>query len=312
MLGTRFLINKELWQGIQQRAKKARLVCAAVAYLGKGGGELLPLKKGDKLVVDLSMGAVKQGMTDPREVRRLRKRGVAVFSRGSLHAKFYLMDNVLIAGSANLSQHSHTSLDEAGVITADPSAVRRARAFFEKICTEPVREKYLDECVKAYRPPKFKPGIIQRPRRRGRRAIEAKLWFIGGLRYFDVPETERVIATEAQARARRLLAHPKSSVVYLHFASKPSYLAWISTEHRLPKNHSGWGHERRLLRSRSVCARAYENHWMSRTPTNCLSEWCADNQIVQCLNDVSYLPDGLSRPAGTACYRPIPEGVQEI
>jgi hypothetical protein len=61
---TRFLYNDQLWNSMQ-RCSHAKNVCAAVAFIGTGGADLLPLKGGDTLVVDLSLIAVKQGSTDP-------------------------------------------------------------------------------------------------------------------------------------------------------------------------------------------------------------------------------------------------------
>src|SRR5947209_16181750 len=90
---------------------RARAFSAAVAYFGRNGAKLLPLKNGDSIVVDMSLGAVRQGVTDPRAVRTLRRRGVAVFSRPSLHAKFVIAGRTLIASSANASRNSNEILD---------------------------------------------------------------------------------------------------------------------------------------------------------------------------------------------------------
>jgi hypothetical protein len=50
-MATRFLFNEALWQELSVRIAKAKAQ-AAVAYLGSGASSLLPLKKGDGLVVD--------------------------------------------------------------------------------------------------------------------------------------------------------------------------------------------------------------------------------------------------------------------
>jgi phosphatidylserine/phosphatidylglycerophosphate/cardiolipin synthase-like enzyme len=177
-LNTRFAFNQELWRQIQNRVANGRRTRAAIAYFGRRGAKLLPLKKGDSIVVDMSMAAVRQGITNPNEIRTLIGRGVRVFSRSALHAKFLLIDKTLIAGSANVSQSSKEILDEAGIITSDPAAVRRASDFFGKLCTEPVGREYLKKCIAEYRPPKFKPAFDLRARSKGsRRIVEAKLWF---------------------------------------------------------------------------------------------------------------------------------------
>ena len=102
---TRFLSNNDLWGEIQKRIANGNRVRAAVAYFGGRGANLLRLKKLDSLVIDMSLAAVRQGVTNPREIRKLIRRGVKVFSRGTLHAKFLLIGNTLITSSANVSRN---------------------------------------------------------------------------------------------------------------------------------------------------------------------------------------------------------------
>ncbi|MCX6853793.1 MAG: phospholipase D-like domain-containing protein, partial [Verrucomicrobia bacterium] len=154
---TRFLSNDSLWAELNTRVKASKKVKAAVAFVGNGGADLLPLKKGDTLVVNLGLQTVKQGATSPKEIQRLIKRGVQVFTRSNLHAKFFICDDALLVGSANISNNSQKVLDEAASLTTDKAAVRRAEDFFSKLCTEPVRPDYLELCLKAYRPPVFNP-----------------------------------------------------------------------------------------------------------------------------------------------------------
>src|SRR5437879_12119510 len=116
---TRFIANRELWDTIRERIRVTKGVRAAVAYFGRNGAKLLPLKNGDSIVVDMSLGAVRQGVTDPRAVRTLRRRGVAVFSRPSLHAKFVLADRTFIARPANAPRNSTNTLDEPGIIPSN-------------------------------------------------------------------------------------------------------------------------------------------------------------------------------------------------
>ncbi len=126
---TTFLSNETLWQNLSARIKAARHVDAAIAYFGQGGARLLPLRKGDRLIVDMSPAIVRAGGTDPREVEKLMLRGVKVFTRRNLHAKTVVSDNSVISGSANVSKHSQQVLDEAAILTNDQSAVRRAGEF---------------------------------------------------------------------------------------------------------------------------------------------------------------------------------------
>lgn len=219
---TKFISNDTLWQEIQARVKKGKKVKAAVAYLGQKGSELLPLKKGDCLVIDMSIGSVRAGVTDPREVRRLMNKGVNVFSRGSLHAKFLIIDKTLIASSANISNNSNKKLDEAGIVTTDSAALRRALDFFEKLCTEPVREQYLKACIKAYKPPQFSPG----EKGQGNKRIkQAKLWFISGIRDITPSEKEKKSIEKVENKAEKKLKNPDTtSVAWIQYARRPKYL----------------------------------------------------------------------------------------
>jgi len=223
---TRFLSNNGLWREIRNHVKAAKRVQAAVAYFGTGGADLLPLRKGDTLVVDMSLGTVRRGETNPSEIRRLIKRGVQVFTRARLHAKFLIAGNTLIASSANVSNWSRTMLDEAGVLTTDVAAVKRARAFLESICTEPVREKYLKKCLAEYSPPRFAgPG----GRRRGgqRKTVAWKLWFLSGLVYSDLPKKEREKVEEYMREVAKAKKVSQESVSYIWFSNKQRFFKWL-------------------------------------------------------------------------------------
>lgn len=212
-MATRFLFNEALWEELSVRIPKAK-AHAAVAYLGSGASSLLPLKKGDRLVVDMSLKAVRSGTTDPREVRKLLRRGVEVFSRGSLHAKFFIIGKSLIAGSSNISKHAQNVLDEAAIVTDDPAAVRRASITFEQLCSEPVRKDYLQKCVNEYRPPKFVPNAGPRTKK----VVAAKLWLVAGLQYRGLPDSENdAIERVVKKTKKTLLDFERSEVNYSHY-----------------------------------------------------------------------------------------------
>ncbi|MDF3069417.1 MAG: hypothetical protein K0R38_5018 [Polyangiaceae bacterium] len=222
---SRFLFNESLWTELAERIPKARNVRAAIAYLGSGAGALLPLKKGDHLLVDMSLRSVRAGSTDPKEVRKLLRRGVQVFTRNSLHAKFVVVGSVLIAGSANMSQHARGRLDEAAVLTDDTAAVKRALATFADLCTEPVRGDYLARCLSEYRPPRLEGG--GQPHRKVKRT--AKAWIAGGLRYIPLPEAEEEKAERVRKRAEKLLTFERAEVDDVHFDRRLRLLADIRT-----------------------------------------------------------------------------------
>lgn len=216
-MATRFLFNDAVWEELALRIPKAT-AHAAVAYLGAGASSLLPLKKGDRLVVDMSLRAVRSGTTDPREVQKLLRRGVEVFSRGSLHAKFFIIGKHLVAGSSNISKHARNVLDEAAIVTDDPAAVRRASITFEQLCSEPVRKDYLQKCLDEYRPPKFVPGPAG-PRTKKRKVVTAKLWVIGGLRYWSPTATEEdAIQRLVKKTKKKVLDFERAEVDYSHYA----------------------------------------------------------------------------------------------
>jgi hypothetical protein len=219
---SRFLFNETLWSELLDRVPSANHVDAAIAYFGDGGSSLLPLRSGDRLVVDMSMRSVRAGSTNPYEIRKLLKRGVEVFSRGSLHAKYFLIDNTLIAGSSNISKHACNVLDEAAVLTTDAAAVARARAVLARLCTEPVRKDYLDKCIKEYRPPKFKGNV--RGSTTKKRLRIGKLWIIGGLHYFDPPESEESAVERALAEVKKHHRHyERSEIDYNTYPRKQGY-----------------------------------------------------------------------------------------
>jgi hypothetical protein len=217
---TTFLCNDTLWETLTARIETANHVDAAIAYFGQGGATLLPLRSGDRLVVDMSPATVRTGGTDPREVEKLIKRGVQAFTRRNLHAKVVVADKSVISGSANVSSHSQTVLDEAAILTTEPSAVRRAREFIERVCTEPVRPEYLEKCKSIYRPPSFSG---QRPHSKNgeRRATHAKLWLVN-LVEASVPESEADRYAQGEAKAKKLVKdQDRSSTTSFHWSLKP-------------------------------------------------------------------------------------------
>lgn len=171
---THFLINEALWKTLTERIKTARHVDAAIAYFGHNGATLFRLRRGDRLVVDMSTPTVRAGGTDPYEVEKLIRRGVQVFTRRNLHAKIVIADNSVVSGSANISKRSQQVLDEAAILTSEAVAVRRARGFVDRISTEPVRPGYLEKCKRLYAPSRG-PGL-RGPREESRAPMPSSGW----------------------------------------------------------------------------------------------------------------------------------------
>jgi hypothetical protein len=217
---TTFLSNETLWQTIAARVNAARHVDAAIAYFGQGGAKLLPLRTGDRLVVDMCPATVRAGGTDPREVEKLIRRGVQAFTRRNLHAKIVVADRSVISGSANVSRRSQQVLDEAAILTTDSSAVRRAREFIDRICTEPVRPEYLEKCKSIYRPPRMN-GQRAVSKDRLQRATHAKLW-LAPLREASIPESEVDRYERGEAKAEKLVKDQgHSTTTSFHWPYRP-------------------------------------------------------------------------------------------
>jgi phospholipase D-like protein len=215
-MASRFLFNADLWDELADGLRTTKGARAAVAYLGTGASRLLPLREGHRLLTDLSLPSVRAGTTDPREVKKFMARGVQVFSRDSLHAKFFVFDRVVIAGSSNISKNAQNVLDEAALLADDPAAVARAASTFDRLCVEPVRPEYLRKCIKEYRPPRF--GGARGSRRKGARPLQAKFWIVGGLVYRGVPAAEEAKAEKVAKRAARKLAdHDRFEVEHINY-----------------------------------------------------------------------------------------------
>jgi hypothetical protein len=174
----------------------------------------------------MSLGRVRAGSTDPKEIKKLLLRGVNVFTRTSLHAKFFVLDRVVLAGSSNISNHSKNTLEEAAILTDDSAAVQRATTIFDQLCTEPVRKDYLAKCLKEYRPPAFGSGGTKRGPGKKQQVVQAKLWLIGGLVYRSIPASEQDVAEKVVKKAERnLLDFERSEVTYTHYSDKQNFMS---------------------------------------------------------------------------------------
>ena len=108
------LYTENIWAIISEEITKNKgRSYLAVPYFGSNGAKKLPLKKGSILIVNASKGVVESGATDPRELVKLIKLGVSVYSYSDLHSKIYLTKSSLIVGSANATDNSANNLHEA-------------------------------------------------------------------------------------------------------------------------------------------------------------------------------------------------------
>lgn len=151
---TRF-IQGGLWPEITDLARKSKRHFAAVAYIGAGASRMLPLKRGDVLVTDMSVASVKAGLVNPHEVQHYLNRGVEVHSYTGLHAKVFVFDRKAIIGSPNASTNSSRNLIEAAVVTTEPKVVQAARSFISSLKGEFVTPEYVKSCLSIYKPPRY-------------------------------------------------------------------------------------------------------------------------------------------------------------
>src|SRR5262249_11896799 len=165
-------LSDNLWHRITTVAKtNACRSLVAVAYFGGAASELLPLRRGSVLVVDMSRKAVRTGQTDPKEIIKLLKEGVEIHSVENLHAKVFVLGRHAIIGSSNASRHSANSLIEAAVETTNHRVLAACRSFVLEKTGEYVTLQHAKNMVPLYSPPKF--GT-----RQGKVPRHAPLWAV--------------------------------------------------------------------------------------------------------------------------------------
>lgn len=226
-MATKFLHSQgALWSEITTRVKKAKRNYVAVAYLGTDATRLLPLKRGDVLVTDMSLPAIKAGQTNPSVVQTFVDHGVEVFSCGNLHAKVFVCGKTTIVGSTNVSKNSKDCLLEAAVLSDEPSVMFGARGFVKSLAGERVTPGYIKTCKKEYRAPKWGPGRNagngNRGKKKSPKPAHPRLWI---LRVYpaDYTDQENDIHDRGVARATKALPNRRKYDV--------SSMRWNSDRH---------------------------------------------------------------------------------
>lgn len=152
----------EVWPEIRALATKGRQNKVAVAFVSKGARNLLPLKRGDTIVIDMSIERVRSGATNPFAVEEYYKNGVSVFTRRGLHAKVFLLGSRVVVGSTNVSGAANSLLDEAVLITNERSILLAAEKFIDGLVNDskslPVTEPMLKKLQKQFLETKWHAG----------------------------------------------------------------------------------------------------------------------------------------------------------
>jgi hypothetical protein len=133
---TTTLITGNVWQHLTEACRKPGRRRAAISYVGVDAPTLLPLRRGDVLIVNASDSALRNHATSPEALAAYHAAGVRVFSSARLHAKLLVTTNQAVVGSANASANS-THCHEAVLITNDAAILADARAFIDG----------LDDCI---------------------------------------------------------------------------------------------------------------------------------------------------------------------
>ena len=179
-------------------------------------------KQDDVLIVDASDKAVGFGETSAAVLGMLLKRGVRLYSHTGLHAKTVIIDSVLIASSANLSESSISKLFEAGIETDNPNSVSGAVGMIESLIAKSVivDTDFIDRIknivvLKAGNAPKSSGRLIVKGYR------DPTTWLVGIHDIEEPRNPEELGRIEVgYSRAKEFLSSAKSLSAWIRFSPK--------------------------------------------------------------------------------------------
>jgi hypothetical protein len=191
------VLSTDLWTEVSKKARASKSRKAAIAFVTR---DLVGFRKGDTLVVNASVRAIKNGDTDAQLLRKLFEKGVRLYDCATLHAKTLLPRDVAIIGSGNMSSNS-SKLVEAALMSDHGSVVAGVASFIEQLVKQspPLDGAQISELCKievirrggwAGTPPKKKPRISK---------LGGRTWIVG------VDEGELDMKPEEQRRVERSL-----------------------------------------------------------------------------------------------------------
>jgi hypothetical protein len=207
-----FLHCENIWQILKTISRQRDCpLFVAVPYLGNHAGKLLTFKRGDVLLVDLTLQNSANGSVCLAEIERLQKNGVEVFLAPHLHAKIVLCGRKAVVSSANLSQTSFDDLDEAGLLTTDAKVIKQIGDWFQERMGQRLGPEFLRECAEAYKPPKAGIGGMGKgsPGRAAHR-----VWLLNVQLLEQFPDDEDAVAQLGRSRAESELSDSKKFEVF--------------------------------------------------------------------------------------------------
>ena len=213
------------WRDITRALRTAKRATAVTAFLGRDASRLIPLKSGDRLVVDASLSTVRAGLTNPTEISRLLGLGVKCYSVSALHAKVYVADDRVFIGSANASKHSDNMLIEACLEVRSAHLADRVLAWIDSLPLEPIDRTRLRVLKREYRPPKWTQGGPRRSRAHETRS-SATSWLVyvgreGETDIHDAVASEAAKASTRDPNRLQVISHPLGSAPRFYHDARP-------------------------------------------------------------------------------------------
>ncbi|HXD31448.1 MAG TPA: phospholipase D-like domain-containing protein [Pyrinomonadaceae bacterium] len=211
------VISNNIWGEIQRLASKSKTRRAAIAYVTTD--KHLKFGKGDVLVVDASDVAIECGETSAAVLSQAYKRGAALFSSDRLHAKFILLDQVAVVGSANLSSFSANQLLEVAAVTDSPQIMSGLSAVLDQLMSQckSIDQDFLEHIssIKVVR----RPRANKLSRKINIDTQKNRTWLIGvreldGSRY--VHEEDDI--AKGAAKAEKLKTVSKAQIGWIRYA----------------------------------------------------------------------------------------------
>ncbi len=200
-----------VWKRISALAKKSK-GDVAVAYFGQGAAKRLPLKRGSRLVVNMSLPTVKAGLTHPGELVALLRRGVEIHTVNNLHAKVYVFGGIALIGSPNVSNSSANKLLEAALETSRSEQVRECREFIHRQLGDEVTEERAKAMLAHWSPAKGPvTGIKGKKQGDKVQASHNRTWVVH-VHDADFDEVDTTAAKSGRPKARSRLQKKKDSL----------------------------------------------------------------------------------------------------